>query len=106
MQAARQAVTQVLRSSQTPALQLASSFDQYLYLLANDADALLAKFAQQTEPPAVEEYEAHLTKCQDAAEAIRLVHRFLSHLISIIVLYVTISKHWRYGVHVLGNDLT
>ena len=71
VQAARQAVTSVLRSSQTPALQLAGSFDQYLHLLANDADALLTKFAQQTEPPAVDEYEAHLTKCQDAAEAIK-----------------------------------
>ena len=71
--AARQAVSSILHSNQTSALQLASSFDQYLYLLANDMDALLAKFAQQAEPPAVEEYEAHLAKCQDAAEAIRSV---------------------------------
>ena len=71
VQAARQAVCNILHINQTPALQLASSFDQYLHLLANDVDALLAKFAKQAEPPAVEEYEAHLTKCQEAAEAIR-----------------------------------
>lgn len=73
VQAARQAVTNVLHANQKPALQLASSFDQYLYLLANDVDALLAKFAQQADPPAVEEYETHLAKCQDAAEAIRYI---------------------------------
>lgn len=71
VQAARQAVTNILRSNQKPALQLAGSFDQYLHLLANDVDSLLAQFAQQADPPGMEEYEAHLVKCQDAAEAVR-----------------------------------
>lgn len=69
--AASQAVKEVLRMNQTPALSLASLFDQYLYLLTDDTEALLLKFAQQAEPPAVEEYEEHLSNCRAAAETIR-----------------------------------
>lgn len=69
--AARQAITQVLRLNQASAENLAGLFDQYLYLLTNDTDALLLKFAQQAEPPSVEQYEEHLSTCQAAAETIR-----------------------------------
>ncbi|DBB17910.1 TPA: hypothetical protein ACH3X3_002922 [Trebouxia sp. C0006] len=69
--AASKAVQDVLRLNQTAALRLASLFDQYLYLLTDDTDALLLKFAQQAEPPAVEVYQEHLSKCRAAAETIR-----------------------------------
>ena len=69
--AARQAVAQVLQVNQTSAENLAGLFDQYLYLLTDDTDALLLKFAQQAEPPTVEQYEEHLSSCQTAAETIR-----------------------------------
>ena len=69
--AASQAVKEVLQLNQTAALSLAGLFDQYLYLLTDDTDALLSKFAQQTEPPAVEAYEEHLSTCRNAAETIR-----------------------------------
>lgn len=68
---ARQAVTQVLRLNQASAENLASLFDQYLYLLTDDTDALLLKFAHQAEPPLVEQYEEHLHNCQTAVETIR-----------------------------------
>ncbi len=71
VEAASQAVKDILRLNQTAALQLAGLFDQYLYLLTDDTDALLAKFAQQAEPPAVEEYEEHLSNCRAATEIIR-----------------------------------
>ncbi len=70
--AASQAVQDVLRQNQTAALRLASLFDQYLYLLTDDTDALLLKFAQQAESPAVEAYQEHLSNCRAAAETIRL----------------------------------
>ena len=69
--AASKAVRDVLRLNQTAALRLASLFDQYLYLLTDDIDALLLKFAQQAEPPTVEAYQEHLSNCQAAAESIR-----------------------------------
>ena len=69
--AARQAIAQVLRLNQASAENLAGLFDQYLYLLTDDTDALLLKFAQQAEPPSVEQYEEHLSNCQAAAETIR-----------------------------------
>jgi len=69
--AASKAVQDVLRLNQTAALRLASLFDQYLYLLTDDTDALLLKFAQQAEPPTVEVYQEHLSKCRAAAETIR-----------------------------------
>ncbi|KAL3158235.1 hypothetical protein ABBQ38_010487 [Trebouxia sp. C0009 RCD-2024] len=49
--AARQAVTQIMHLNQTSAENLAGLFDQYLYLLTDDTEALLLKFAQQAEPP-------------------------------------------------------
>jgi len=69
--AASQAVQDVLRQNQTAALRLASLFDQYLYLLTDDTDALLLKFAQQAESPAMEAYQEHLSSCRAAAETIR-----------------------------------
>ena len=69
--AARQAITQVLRLNQASPENLAGLFDQYLYLLTDDTDALLLKFAQQAEPPSVEQYEEPLSTCQAAAETIR-----------------------------------
>ena len=69
--AARQAITQVLRLNQTSPENLAGLFDQYLYLLTDDTDAMLLKLAQQAEPPSVEQYEEHLSSCQAAAETIR-----------------------------------
>ena len=68
---ARQAVTQVLQLNQASAENLASLFDQYLYLLTDDTDALLVKFAHQAEAPLVEQYEEHLHNCQTAVETIR-----------------------------------
>ena len=69
--AASKAVKEVLHLNQAADQRLAGLFDQYLYLLTDDTDALLLKFAQQAEPPAVEEYEAHLSNCCAAAESIR-----------------------------------
>ena len=69
--AASQALREVLRLNQAAALRLAALFDQYLYLLSDDTEALLVKFAQQADAPAVEEYEEHLSKCCAAAESIR-----------------------------------
>ena len=69
--AARQAVTEVLHLNQTSAENLAGLFDQYLYLLTDDTEALLLKFALQAEPPSVEQYEEHLSMCQTAVETIR-----------------------------------
>lgn len=69
--AARQAVTQIMHLNQTSAENLAGLFDQYLYLLTDDTEALLLKFAQQAEPPTVEQYEEHLSTCQTAVETIR-----------------------------------
>lgn len=71
VQQACQAVSQVLHLNQTSAENLAGLFDQYLYLLTDDTDALLLKFAQQAAPPSVEQYEEHLSDCQAAAETIR-----------------------------------
>ena len=80
--AASQAVKEVLRMNQTPALGLASLFDQYLYLLTDDTEALLLKFAQQAEPPAVEEYEEHLSNCRAAVETIRCCSHWIADSMS------------------------
>lgn len=66
-----EAISQVLRLNQAAAKNLAGLFDQYLYLLTDDTDALLLKFAEQAEPPSVDQYEEHLSSCQAAAETIR-----------------------------------
>lgn len=68
---ARQAITEVLRLNQISAENLAGLFDQFLYLLTDDTEALLLSFAQQAEPPSVEQYEEHLSTCQTAVETIR-----------------------------------
>lgn len=69
--AASKAVREVLRLNQAAALRLAARFDQFLHLLTDDTDALLLKYAQQADPPAVDEYEAQLSKCCAAVESIR-----------------------------------
>lgn len=81
-----QAISQVLRLNQASAKNLAGLFDQYLYLLTDNTDALLLKFAEQAEPPAVEQYEEHLSSCQAAAETIRC--RAAGHALCLVLLSI------------------